>query len=342
MQRPRHVAGRLIISLGMIAFFATGVHSGHFDSELKDRLARVSAHIYNDRFGEAQLLLDSLDRDGGWAPIRRLFSAILYQSYMMAAESDILKDQFFAVLDSLERDAQDMLAGGGDSAVAYWLLGHEHAFRSLFYGRAGHFWRALKHGLSARNAYNRGYRVDSTFHDLAFGLGSYQYWKSVKTKAVNWTPLFNDERRQGIDLLRLAADSAEISSEAATAGLVWVYINENMLVEAIRLASDLRDKYPDGLTFLWALGEAYRKMDDYKAAIDVYETILTRLEKQPGNYYNVIEASYFLANGYRALGENEPDGNPKLTRLQDKIRSLAIPEETRNRQKKKIRQILSR
>ena len=326
------------------ALTASSIDAGNkrFSPDLAARLGLINSHIYNDNFDRAESLIDSLESGPDTYPLILFFRAILYQSMMMAAESDFLENEYFTLLDSLENGAEKMLASGADSALAYWYLGHAHAFRSLYRGRAGSILKALKSGLSARKAYSRGYRIDSTFHDIALGLGSYRYWKSVKTKAINWTPLFKNEKQNGIDLLRLAADSSEISRDAGSAALVWVYINEKRYPEAIRLASAMYDRYPKGLTFLWALGEIYYRLDDCRAAIDTYGLILDRLKRDPGNYYNIIEAAFYLSECYRRVDGQNPAAAESLTALQEYIRDLPIPENTAKRQKKKIGKILKK
>jgi tetratricopeptide (TPR) repeat protein len=335
---------RFVIAISIVAAVLlsapTSVAGERFSSDIKVCLHRVSADVYNDRFDSAVAVLDSMQNHNGPSPVCRLFRAITYQAQMMAAESDFLKDDFFALLDSLQDDGDSILAGGGDSALAYWLIGNSHAFRSLFLGRGGNILGALRHGLAARSAYTKGYDIDPRFHDIALGLGSYRYWKSVKTAAINWTPLFKNERQAGIDLLRLAADSAEISADAAKSALIWVYINEKRYIEAIRLARQMRREYPDGLTFLWALGEAYRKFGDVRGAAHIYEEILDRLQTKPGNYYNIIEAADYLCQCYRQTADENTEIHARLAELKREIADMPIPKDTRKRQRDKLNDIL--
>lgn len=314
--------------------------SQRFSPEVKTCLHRVSAHVYNDEFDRAVAILDSMQNHAGPAPLCRLFRAITFQAQMMAAESDFLKDELFTLLDSLADDGGTLLGRGGDSVLAYWLIGNSHAFRSLFLGRSGNILAALRHGLAARSAYSKGYTIDPHFHDIALGLGSYRYWKSVKTTAVNWTPLFKNERQEGIELLRLAADSAEISADAAKSALIWAYINEKRYIEAIRIAREMRRKYPHGLTFLWALGEAYRKFGDFNGAADIYEETFARLKENPGNFFNIVEAAYYLTQCYRQRADQDADIRARLTALKDAIADMSIPDQTRKRQKSKLKDIL--
>ena len=312
----------------------------YFSPEMRSCLNDITADIYNDKFDSAGMKIDSLAQVDSSRIYAFLFYSILYQSRMMAAESDSLEAEFYAALDSLQNRAEAMLETGSDSVIAYYLLGHQFAFRSLHDGRAGHTWSAIKKGLKARNAYSDGYKMDSAFYDIGLGLGSYRYWKSVKTKAINWTPLFKSEKKDGIALLRLAADSSEISRDAARASLVWVYINEERFGEAIRLADDMRRRYPEGLTFLWALAEAYYKLKDYPQAAKNYSEILDRLRLDPGNWYNMIEVSYYLVDCYEQMEQKVTDVySEDICALKAMITGAAIPEETRDRQSKKLKSI---
>lgn len=343
MGRPFFLFAVVLDSLLCILLLCSGPASaGRIPDDVAAAINRINGHLYDDEFEAARRDIDSLAAAGVDRPFVLLYRAMLRQSEMMARESDYQEEPFFAALDSLQGQAEAMLANGGDSVLAYFFLGHSHAFRSLYQGRAGHTWSALKKGLAARKAYSKGYALDSTFYDIALGLGSYRYWKSVKTKAINWTPLFKNEKQNGLRLLRLAADSAEISRDAAGAAIIWVYINEKRYGEAIHLADLMRRRYRHGLTFLWALGKAYFELGDVREAAEMYQELLTRLLRDPGNYYNIIEASYYLSKCYRDMGEPSEGWRHRIIDLQEKLAACPIPDDTRKRQKNRLKEIFKK
>jgi hypothetical protein len=335
----RRIFGSVVIAAGFVHLASTA-NCGRFPDSLKNRLNIISEKIYNDQFDEADQLIDSLRESGHQRAFYHLFRAISLQSQMMAEESYIHEKALFIDLDSVEVYARHMLEQGSDSALAYYFLGQSNALSSIFKGRTNHKWGTFKKGLAAGKSFTKGYRIDTTFHDLAFGLGCYRYWKSVKTRAINWTPLFKNEKENGIKLVRLATDSSGISKDAARSALIWIYINEKNYGQAISIANLMRHKYPQGMTFLWALGQAHYDAKDCRSAIEVYESIMSRLKTAPGNYHNIIEAGYYLSVCYGKLGDREPDYLEKLGNLQDKIRSYRIPEKIRKKQKKKLSKIL--
>ncbi|MDD4052856.1 MAG: hypothetical protein PHR28_13285, partial [candidate division Zixibacteria bacterium] len=273
---------------------------------------------------------------GDTAPMAELCRATLYQAQMMASESDSLRPWFIASGDRLKKMAEDILARRGDSALACYYLGQAAALRAVSEGRAGHTWTALRRGLAAGKLFTRAYRIDPSFHDVALGLGSYRYWKSVRTRLLNWTPIFKDERQDGLRLLNLAVDSSEISMDAAQTSLIWIYINEDRYGEAIRLADMMHHRYPLGMTFLWALGEAYFKAGDHSGAAETYALILDHQRNDPGNYYNAVEAAFYLSQCYRRLNNPARGGAEALLALQDEVKRWPIPEEIRRRQAKKL------
>ncbi len=330
-----------VTTVALISFISP-IQGKYFSEDVSACLNSITSHIYNDRFAEAEKIIDSISATECCRPLNFLFKTILYQSVMMAAESDSLEVEFHRSLDSVKFYAEEMLVDGRDSVLAYYYLGHQYAFRSLYKGRAGHTWAAIKTGLKARNAYSDGYKLDSGFHDLGLGLGSYRYWKSVKTKAINWTPLFKNEKQNGIELLRRAADSSEISRDASQTSLIWVFINEKRYGEAIRLASEMRKRFPDGMTFLWALGEAYYKLGDCPQALLIYMDLYSRLDRDPGNGYNLIEVGYRVSDCYREIYTDVEERQAKTKELYEKISSHAIPENSRKRQKNRLKELRKR
>jgi len=316
------------------------VFGAHFPDSLRSALNRITGYIYDDRLEQAGAAIDSLATVDSPHPVTTLFRAVLYQSQMMAEESDRLEPSFLILLDSVETGADSILAAGGDSALAWYLIGQADALRSLRLGRSGHTWGAIKAGMAAGRAYSKGYAVDSQFYDIGLGLGSYRYWKSVKGRLLTWTFLLKNEKANGIELLRQAADSAEISADAAVTSLIWVYLNEERYGEAIRLTEHMHHKYPHGLTFVWALGEIFLSMHDWRSAAQVYAEILDRVDAAPGNYYNTIEASYCLIKCYGELAATDPPFADMATNIRNHLRTCPIPEEIRKKQVKKLSYIL--
>ena len=334
--RPASCLSAACIAIALILIADVSAARSHFPDELRSALNRISGYIYDDKFELARRSIDSLEREFPSDPVVPLFRAILFQSEMMSEESDRLEPDFYDLLVRVKSGADSILARGGDSALAWYLKGQADALRSLRLGRSGHTWGAIKAGMAAGKEYSKGYEADSQFYDIGLGLGSYKYWKSVKGKVLTWAFLLKNEKDDGIALLRQAMDSSEISSDAAATSLIWIYLNEERYPEAIRLTDRMGQKYPNGLTFDWAMAEIYFEMDDWRTAAAYYTNLLDRLMLTPGNGYNIIEASYYLIKCYKNLDERDSSWGLKINDIKSGLDTLKIPESTQKRQQKKL------
>jgi tetratricopeptide (TPR) repeat protein len=283
----------------------------------------------------AYAIYEKLHREDTTDPAGYLLRAGLLQAEMTDREENLYGIRFNTLLDSTRFLAKRKLLSCSrrDSALCYLYLGHQYAYRSLWESRFGSGLAALSSGIKAKDAYEDGLKADSTLYDLYFGLGSYHYWKSVKAGFLRTVGLFGDDRVQGIKEIKRAIDSSLVSGRSARAALIWIWINEKDYDSAISLATEMSQQYPSGNTFLWPLGEAYFKSEQYASAAEAYNKILERLKTEPGNYYNVLEAANWLGLSFDKLG---------LRGKKDSIASYIdsiyqnIPKEIRRKQRSKL------
>ncbi len=273
-------------------------------------------------------------------PIGYIFRAAVLQAEMIESEEDSPGDRFKALCDSTVLLSEEKLENctTSDSALYYLFIGHQDAYRALWEARFGSKLSALKYGFKARNQYQKGLEVDSTLYDLYLGIGSFHYWKSVKSGFLRTVGIFKDEREIGIHEILLAADSSLFSREAAHSAMIWIMLNEESYDEAIALAETMFRKYPNGNSLLWPIAEAYYKEEKYDEAAKMYEYILNRLLSSPGNYYNIIESSYLLCQSLEKAGKSE-----RIKKISDYIKSIEdkIPESTQDRQRGRLGYLLN-
>jgi len=169
----------------------------------------------------------------------------------------------------------------------------------VYYSRAGSWWSALRYGIKAKKAFGRCIKADSAFYDAYVGLGSYRYWRSAKTKAINWLPFVPDERDRGLRELELAAEKSLFSGDFARNSLIWVWIDLRRYEEAESLAVEMQNKYPEGREFLWGIAAARLRQDDFLGAEAVLTELIARVREDPNtNNYNIVECRCQLARVY--------------------------------------------
>lgn len=274
-------------------------------------------------------------------PAGYLFLAAVHQSEMIDREENISGKKLKLLCDSTRMAAEIYLENCGtrDSALCYLYIGHQYAYRSLYESRFGSSLSAISTGLKAKGKYQEGLKIDSTLYDLYFGLGSYHYWKSVKSGILRWAGIFKDERQAGINEIELAADSSLFSKEASRSALIWIMINEKEYDSAIALAEEFLEKYPHGNSFLWPLAQAYFGSERYMRAADIYKKLIERLKKNPGNYYNLIEAVFWYKTACDEMG-NGNRAKEDVLHLNSVYKS--IPKKIRRQQRSRLGQLLGK
>jgi hypothetical protein len=169
---------------------------------------QIQAHILNEEFRQAEALAEQFPDNRLAKPLARLFVIASRMGEMAARESNLYGDGFKHLIDSTIADVDFTLtdATGREAAWLFLVRGHASAYRSLWESRFGSFFSALRQGLRARDDFKRGMARDSSLYDLYFGLGSFHSWKSPKAGVLRWLALFSNDKQQGIEAPRLAAD----------------------------------------------------------------------------------------------------------------------------------------
>jgi len=170
-------------------------------------------------------------------------------------------------------------------------------------------------------------------YDLYLGLGLYHYWKSTKAGLLRWIGIFANDKEKGIAQLRVAADSALISSESARNSLIWIWLDADQLDSVTSGGTRMLKRYPAGVTPLWPLAEAYWRKEDYSASLDCYRRLRQRFSDAPGNYYNLIEIDYQILLCLDQLGLKD---EAVATALAASGYIKSVPDDIRHRQRHKL------
>ena len=280
-------------------------------------------------------------------PAGYFFLAMLYQAQMMDYESYSREKEFYENIKMTKKYAKGRIKNNKKDPWAYLFLGNAYGAKALHEARKGNWWSGLNNGLRAKSALKEAVKHDPELYDAYVALGSYHYWASVMTKALWWLPFIGDRREEGITEMKLGQEGSIFSQDAAANGLIWIYINEKRFDQAISLAENMQNKYPQGKSFLWGLATAYYEKSDWTNALFSYQEILERIENQidvstssgtnlenPNNYYNRIECKFHIANCLFNLGKFD-----ECILTCEEIQNYTLDVKTKERQKDKLKRI---
>ena len=268
-------------------------------------------------------------------PIGYVMQAIMLQGEMLDYKHFDDENYFYRLLDSNEIKCKALIEDHPHDPWPHYCLGLGHGSRAVYDARKGSWWSALRHGMKARNAFTQCIERDSTFYDAYVGLGSFHYWRTVKTRLINWLPLVQDDREEGIRELKTAAEKGRFSADFAHNALVWVLIDMKEFDSAESLAVEMHEKYSGGRKFLWGIAAARLAREDYDRAESACLQLLESTRNlHDDNGHNEIECMLNLAVIYHETLRYE-----RCIAICESAESIPLTDDVKKRLKDKLKEI---
>lgn len=294
---------------------------------------------FREDYQLAEERFDSLVNMAPRDPAGYFFKAALYHAQMIDYESRFREKEFNRNVKTAKKLARERIKRNNKDAWTYLLLGNTYGAKAVYDAKQGKWLSGLEEGLMAKSALKEALKRDPKLYDAYVGLGSYDYWASVMTKAFHWLPFIGDHREQGMAEMKLALDKSTFSSAAAASGLIWMYIREGSFDLAIDLAEKMQSEYPQGKSFLWPLAEAFYDKRDWNGALLRYRELLERLETEHNHEnidqsYNLVECRFFIANCLFGLARYA-----ECDSVCQEALNFPLDEAVRRRQKDKLKKI---
>lgn len=286
---------------------ADAAHAQRVPDAALHELLRKGIHLSGEqRYSEAMDLYDQAIRRWPAHPAGYMNKAILLMVMSLDFETPVRMPEY---LDLLERVEGLAVAMGGQSSTAaegLYYRGMAKSYIAYYHFRDGENWLGgLTHGLKATGFLEDCLEKDPKAYDAMTGIGTYKYWKSRNMSFLTWTPLVDDERQAGIDLLRRAERHALYTSQQASNSLIWIHIEEERWSEALRVANAVLRRFPRNRLFLWGLASAAEGASDWALARKAYERIVASLDGEvKERRYIEIQARAKIASMSHALGDH--------------------------------------
>ncbi|MCI0530760.1 MAG: hypothetical protein L0Y74_02260 [candidate division Zixibacteria bacterium] len=290
---------------------------------------------FQEEFSQAEKKFLEIAQGDTASPVGFFYLALNYQAWMLDLESDFKEEPYRAALERVITLCQARLKKSKNDARALLYLGNAYGSRAVYQARQGNWYDAFRQGLKAKDFWEKAIEADSALWEAYGGLGSYLYWKSDAVKNLRWLPFVGDNRKKGIEMIALAADSSGFYRDFALSNLMWIYIKERDYTKALSLADDFENKYPQAKFPLWAKLYIFSEQEQWENTLKVAESLLTRLlESQPFNYYNLIEVEYQRLDCLHQLGRTR-----EAYQLCLKILRYPIDDRTKDRQREKLNKV---
>jgi tetratricopeptide (TPR) repeat protein len=263
------------------------------------------------------------------------YLAALLQSQMMDLEHYDQEHQFFELIDTVIVAANAEIQTEPDRAMAYFFKGAAHSYRGYYYAQRRDYLKGIRDCMVGVKFLEEAVSRDSSFYDAYLGIGTFWYWRSRLTHLINWLPFIQDKSQEGLAMVMKSAELGRFSREAALNGLIWIRIDRREFTQAIQLALQMLEEFPQSRFFLWPLAEAYFRAGNFINSIETFEQLEESYRGEPGNnHYNEFVCGSRVMEAH--LKMNEPS---KACEMAADLMGLPLSPPVRNRLSGKLAQV---
>ncbi|MFQ6041440.1 MAG: tetratricopeptide repeat protein [Candidatus Poribacteria bacterium] len=219
-------------------------------------------------------------------PAGYYYLAALYQTIMRNYRVRDFEPQFEKFIDLAIKIGKEAIANDGNNAAAYMYFGNARGHRGVHRINQQKFFQGFIDGLKGASYLRKSIELDPTLYDAYYGTGIYQYWRSAKSKSFWFLPFIGDNRRKGIDEIKLSIQKGKHSEIEGKYALVSIYYNEKNYERAYQLNQQLCQLFPDNPAAIYMKGLIEEKRGKWQEAQQTFQKLLSLL----------------LASKYRSLG----------------------------------------
>ncbi len=164
--------------------------------------------------------------------------------------------------------------------------------------------RALRDGSMALNALKKALKKDPNWVEPYYGLGLYDYWRSVFTNRWTFLPFFPDKRDEGRRNIQKVIERGTFAQELARGSLAYMYYNDKKYAEALKITGPLVAKYSNNVILQILHAHILTKLKRYDLAKKNYERILRQDPR-------LTKVNFYLARLYFASAKDEQEKRKK-------------------------------
>lgn len=261
-------------------------------------------YIHQDQFDKGIAQFKKLTQLWPDDPSGYMFVAASYLAISDDYRNQSYQEEFERYIDLAIDKGEKKIKKRNYTADDLLCLGGSYGYRGIYRSFNGSWWGAFRDGGKANKILQKGLELDSTLYDIYFGLGAYNFYRSIKSKLLWWLPFFGDNRQKGIDQTKLAIQKGKFTKDEAKYGLLRIYVENEQYDFALVVAEELKKIKPDDPFVLWFSGQAQIKKGMHKSALETYQTLLKTFENSKyATPRGMVECRYQMAYLYRAMGE---------------------------------------
>ncbi len=296
------IAG-IVLFLCLIAGLSSARAQWIGDAEAEAHIARGIDNIYNLAFDSARAEFRQVAKSHAQHPAGLFFLATAeWWNILIDIDNTSRDERLLSLLDRVIDLCDQRLDDNEDDVAALFFKGGALGFRGRLHGNRSDWIKAANDGREALPIVQRAYKLAPENKDILLGIGIYNYYAAIIPDQYPIVKPFmfffpTGDRQKGLQQLRQASERARYASIEATYFLMQVLQNyERKPVEALPLALDLHQRFPDNVLFHRYAGRCYASLGQWEEMKKIFSDILGRVDRQTTGYHAVAEreARYYL------------------------------------------------
>ena len=261
------------------------------------------ACLYNEQYKEAEATAAKIIKKYPYHPAGYFFSAVVIDSWMSSHLSNKREDDFYNYCELAEGKAEKLLDKNPHDEWAQFFLGGAEGYKGTYELRYERWISAGRHGWKGVSILKNLRDQKSEIPDLEYGIGSYEYWRCALTKRLWWMPRVQDKRAEGIEKLLRVQKNGIYTKASASISLIDIYLNEKRYADALAIAAEAEQQYPNCKTFIFGKIQALFGLNKFEESEEACRQALSREEADSNNEHASIEVCHlWIAKIDSALG----------------------------------------
>lgn len=229
-------------------------------------------------------------------PAGYFFCAAALDAWMRHHQSNAREDVFYRYCNLAVEKATALEDKGKEDAWSMFFKGGAEGLKGNYEMRYERWITAFRYGWKGVTVLRDVQEEYRDMPDVAYGVGSYLYWRSAMARVLKWLPGVKDERAKGIELLQIARQQGIYTRVASSEALVAAMLNERQYQTALGIVDSLLLDYPVCMTLQMKRASALYGLGRKEDAERVYHIVLARALSSPEpNLHTAVVARYWLA-----------------------------------------------
>lgn len=251
-------------------------------------------NVYSENFKSAKLNAKNIIKQDPKHPAGYFFYAAVLNAEMDYLQSEKYESEFYKYCDLAIEKGEKLLESSDDVWVKFFTAGAS-GFKGAYESRCERWVTAFKQGWRGVSVFKEMLDDGIKIKDVEYGIATYDYWRSAKTKALWWMPGVKDKREESIVTLYKLVKEGVYVKESSAYNLCNILIDHEQYNKAELLASQTLNKYPGNLNFTYQKTLAQIKQKKFKEAKVGVSQIQKKLNQNsfPSNY-NQVMLNYFI------------------------------------------------